>query len=231
MVVPAGSPFSRGWAKLIVTIDSIPPQSPGPSRETRAISIVFLASGFAALLYQIVWQRSLFAIYGINIEAVTVVVTAFMVGLGVGSLAGGAVSRDPGRPALALFGVVELAIGAFGVGSLRLFRWVGARTLDLPFAATALVTFLVVLVPTMLMGSTLPLLTAHLVRRTGNVGRSLGRLYSVNTLGSALAALAAILVLMRALGQHGVVLVAASLNVVVGASALLLASAGRRRAP
>jgi spermidine synthase len=191
-------------------------------RETRALSIVFLVSGFSALLYQIVWQRSLFAIYGINIEAVTVVVTGFMVGLGVGSLVGGAVSKDPRRPALALFGGVELAIGAFGVASLRLFRWVGERTLELPFASTALVTFLVVLVPTLLMGSTLPLLTAHLVRRTGNVGRSLGRLYSVNTLGSALASLAAVLVLMRALGQQGVTLVAAALNFAVGASALAL---------
>ena len=211
-------------------IDSTRPQSSGAGRETRALSIVFLASGFSALLYQIVWQRSLFAIYGINIEAVTVVVTAFMVGLGVGSLAGGALSKDPSRPALALFGAVELAIGLFGVGSLRLFRWAGARTLDLSFGATALVTFLVVLVPTLLMGSTLPLLTAHLVRRTGNVGRSLGRLYCVNTLGSALASLAAVLVLMRALGQHGVVMVAATLNFIVGAAALALSFAGRGRA-
>ena len=213
---------------VTITAPSLPQRA---SRETRALSIVFLASGFSALLYQIVWQRSLFAIYGINIEAVTVVVTAFMVGLGVGSLVGGAVSRDPRRPALALFGGVELAIGAFGVGSLRLFRWVGARTLDLSFGSTAVVTFLVVLMPTLLMGSTLPLLTAHLVRRTGNVGRSLGRLYSVNTLRSALASLAAVLLLMRALGQHGVVVVAAALNFTVGGSALVLARPGRRRAP
>jgi predicted membrane-bound spermidine synthase len=175
-----------------------------------------------------VWQRSLFAIYGINVEAVTVVVTAFMVGLGVGSLAGGAVSRDPRRPALALFGAVELAIGVFGIFSLPLFRWIGARTLQLSFGATALVTFLVVLVPTSLMGSTLPLLTAHLVRRSGNVGRSLGRLYCVNTLGSAIASLAAVLLLMRALGQHGVVMVAAALNLTAGVSALALHLSGRR---
>jgi predicted membrane-bound spermidine synthase len=192
---------------------------------------VFLVSGFAALLYQIVWQRSLFAIYGINVEAVTVVVTAFMVGLGVGSLVGGAVSRDPRRPALALFGLVELAIGAFGLVSLPLLGWVGARTLQLSFAATALVTFLVVLVPTLLMGSTLPLLTAHLVRRSHNVGRSLGRLYCVNTLGSSLAALAAVMFLMGALGQRGVVTLAAALNLLVGAGALALHVAGRGRTP
>jgi predicted membrane-bound spermidine synthase len=192
---------------------------------------VFLVSGFAALLYQIVWQRSLFAIYGINVEAVTVVVTAFMVGLGVGSLVGGAVSRDPRRPALALFGLVELAIGAFGLVSLPLLGWVGARTLQLSFAATALVTFLVVLVPTLLMGSTLPLLTAHLVRRSHNVGRSLGRLYCVNTLGSSLAALAAVMFLMGALGQRGVVTLAAALNLLVRAGALALHVTGRGRTP
>jgi predicted membrane-bound spermidine synthase len=186
------------------------------------LSVVFLLSGFAALLYQIVWQRSLFAIYGINVEAVTVVVTAFMVGLGVGSLVGGAVSKDPRRPALALFGLVEIAIGVFGLCSLPLLRWVGARTLQLSFGATALVTFLVVLLPTLLMGSTLPLLTAHLVRRSRNVGRSLGGLYCVNTLGSSLAALAAVIFLMGALGQRGVVTLAAALNLLVGAGALAL---------
>jgi predicted membrane-bound spermidine synthase len=192
--------------------------------------VVFLLSGFAALLYQIVWQRSLFAIYGINVEAVTVVVTAFMVGLGVGSLAGGAISKDPRRPALALFGAVEIAIGVFGLISLPLFRWVGARTLNLSFVATALVTFLVVLIPTLLMGSTLPLLTAHQVRRSGNVGRSLALLYCVNTLGSALASLGAVLFLMGALGQQGVVTLAAALNLLVGTGALALHFTSRGRA-
>ena len=58
------------------------------------ICAVFLLSGFAALLYQIVWQRALYAIYGINIESVTMIVTAFMLGLGIGSLVGGIVSKD-----------------------------------------------------------------------------------------------------------------------------------------
>src|SRR6185503_11280425 len=106
------------------------------------LMLVFLASGFAALLYQVVWQRSLYAIYGINIESVTVVVTAFMLGLGLGSLAGGAVSRDPRRPALLLFSIVELGIAAFGLLSLPLFRAIGRLTLQMPPVGTALVTFL-----------------------------------------------------------------------------------------
>src|SRR5262249_59493759 len=62
--------------------------------------LLFFLSGFPALFYQIVWQRSLFAIYGVNIESVTVVVSAFMLGLGAGSLAGGRLSARPRLPRL-----------------------------------------------------------------------------------------------------------------------------------
>jgi hypothetical protein len=193
------------------------------------IFAVFLLSGFAALLYQIVWQRALFTIYGINIESVTIVVTAFMVGLGVGSHLGGVLSRDPGRSPLMVFGAFELSIGLYGLSSLPLFRWVGSFTLALPLAGTALVTFAVVLMPTLLMGATLPLLTSHLVRSTGSVGLSLGRLYCANTLGSALASLAAVTWLMGALGQQGVVSLAATLNLGVGTAALVIHVRARRR--
>lgn len=189
---------------------------------------VFLASGFAALLYQVVWQRSLFAIFGINIESVTVVVTAFMLGLGLGSLVGGIVSKDPKRPALLLFGLVELGIGAFGLVSLPLFHAVGGVTLDLPPIATALITFFLLLLPTMLMGGTLPLLVAHSVRQSGNVGKSVGQLYFVNTLGSAFASVMSVMVVMGPLGQSNTVRVAAAINLVVGTSAILLWSRERR---
>ncbi len=192
------------------------------------LMLVFLASGFAALLYQVVWQRSLFAIYGINIESVTVVVTAFMLGLGFGSFAGGAVSKNPNRPALLLFALVELSIGAFGLVSLPLFHWVGTFTLNLPPIATALVTFLLVLFPTMLMGGTLPLLVAYFVRKNGNVGKSVGQLYFVNTLGSAIASIASVMVMMGPLGELNTVRAAAAVNAIVGLGALSLHMRERR---
>ena len=199
-------------------------------RTTAWLMLVFLASGFAALLYQVVWQRSLFAIYGINIESVTVVVTAFMLGLGFGSLAGGAISKNPARPAHLLFGLVELGIGAFGLVSLPLFHHVGRLTLDLPPVATALVTLLLVLVPTMLMGGTLPLLVAHMVRTNGNVGKSVGQLYFVNTLGSAIASFASVMVIMGPLGEANTVHAAAAVNAVVGFGAVSLHLRDRRAA-
>src|SRR5205823_14665714 len=93
------------------------------------IYLVFFLSGFAALLYQLVWQRALYAIYGINVESVTMVVTAFMLGLGLGSVAGGAVSSHGERPVLLLFALVELGIGLFGAISLDVFHAVGEATL------------------------------------------------------------------------------------------------------
>jgi spermidine synthase len=189
---------------------------------------IFVLSGFSALLYQVVWQRSLFAIYGINVESVTVIVTAFMLGLGVGSLVGGEASKNPRRPALLLFSLVELGIGAFGFLSLPLFHWVGSLTLGLSPLQTFAITFFLVLFPTTLMGSTLPLLVAHSVRVSGNVGRSVGVLYFVNTLGSGLAALATVYVLFGALGQAKTVYLAAALNLTV--SALAFAQHRRRAA-
>jgi spermidine synthase len=183
------------------------------------VYFIFVLSGFSALLYQVVWQRSLFAIYGINVESVTVIVTAFMLGLGVGSLVGGEVSKQPARPALLLFSLVELGIGVFGLLSLPLFHAVGSFTLGLSPLPTFAITFVLVLVPTTLMGSTLPLLVAHGVRASGNVGRAVGVLYFVNTLGSGLAAIASVFVLLGALGQAKTVYLAAAINLAVSALA------------
>ncbi|MBN9167786.1 MAG: hypothetical protein BGO98_18865 [Myxococcales bacterium 68-20] len=190
------------------------------------IYAVFLLSGFAALLYQVVWQRALYTIYGINIESVTMVVTAFMLGLGVGSLAGGIVSKDAKRPVLLYFSLVELGIGLFGLVSLSVFHAVGNVTLGMSAVPTFIVTFLLVLVPTMLMGSTLPLLVAHLVRENKNVGKSVGTLYFVNTLGSAFASAASVLFILGKAGQSGSIRIAALLNITVS----LLAYVAHRRA-
>lgn len=192
------------------------------------IYVVFLLSGFAALLYQVVWQRALYAIYGINVESVTMVVTAFMLGLGLGSLAGGIVSKDPKRPVLLMFSLVELGIGVFGMFSLSVFHAVGDATLGMSAFMTFVVTFLLVLIPTLLMGSTLPLLVAHLVRSSGNVGKSVGTLYFVNTLGSAFASIAAVLYIMGHAGQRGSVRVAAVLNVTVSLLAYIAHRRGAR---
>src|SRR5262249_5784198 len=148
---------------------------------------LFFFSGFPALTYQIVWERALFAMYGVNVESVAVVVTGFMLGLGLGSIIGGWVSCSSWISPLACFGVAELGTAAFGIFSLTLFHQVAHYTAGASLLSTALLSFALLLLPTMLMGSTLPLLVAHLVRGTRSVGKSIGLLYFVNTLGSAVA--------------------------------------------
>jgi len=184
------------------------------------LCVLFFCSGFPALIYQIIWQRSLFAIYGINIESVTIVVSAFMLGLGVGSFLGGFLSKSPRVPLLATFGGIELSIALFGVFSLRLFHAVGMYTAGAHQVITGLLTFALVLLPTVLMGSTLPILVAHLVRISGNVGSSVGALYFANTLGSAVACLMSAKFIMRHFGESGSVYVAACINALIGMLAL-----------
>src|SRR4051812_15370310 len=195
------------------------PLAESPRANLTVICAIYFCSGIPALIYQLVWQRSLFTIYGINVESVTVVVTAFMLGLGLGSFAGGRLSRLR-LPPLGGVGAIENCIGVFGIFSLGLFHAVGQVTLQMSAQLTALFTFLLVLVPTLLMGATMPLLTAHLVKHSGNVGRSVGLLYFVNTLGSAFACFIVAAFLMRLMGQQGAVALACGVNVLVGVGAL-----------
>ena len=154
------------------------------STRTRILCVLFFFSGFPALIYQLTWQRALFRIFGVNSESVTIVVTAFMLGLGLGSLAGGWISKRQHIHLLPLLAAIELATAAFGLVSLGAFEHVGALTADWPLAAMAAVNLLLVLVPTLLMGATLPILVAHLVRYSGEVGGAVGLLYYVNTMGA-----------------------------------------------
>ena len=192
------------------------------------IHILFFCSGFPALIYQIVWQRALFAIYGLNIESVTIVVSAFMLGLGIGSLVGGALSRSARVPLVAMFAAAELGTAVFGFGSLRLFRWIAEFTAGSSPSMTGLAAFSLIVVPTLLMGATLPLLVEHLVRSSQNVGSSVGGLYFANTLGSGVACFVAADVLMRLLGQSGSVEFAASINALVAAGAVVYSFRSKR---
>ncbi len=148
------------------------------------IYLLFFVSGFPALLYQIVGERALFTVYGVNIESVTMIVTVFLLGLGLGSLAGGRLSTRRTLSLLRTFGGIELSIGAFGAVSLSIFHGAASYTAGYSTLVTGAVTFFLLLLPTLLMGSTLPLLTAYFVEQTKNVGESVGSLYCVNTLGS-----------------------------------------------
>jgi len=122
------------------------------SQWTRVLCVLFFFSGFPALIYQLTWQRALFRVFGVNIEAVTIVVTAFMLGLGLGSLLGGVLSKWQSIPLLPLLAAIELLTGAFGLVSLSIFDNVGALAAGLPLPLEAAAALGLVAVPTLLMG-------------------------------------------------------------------------------
>ncbi|HXZ13827.1 MAG TPA: hypothetical protein VEG64_15690 [Candidatus Sulfotelmatobacter sp.] len=198
--------------------------------ETILLSALFFCSGMPALVYQIVWQRVLFAIYGVNAESVAVVVSAFMLGLGLGSLAGGWLSARYPRHAIVIFGAAELGVALFGLSSLRIFHWAAEYTAGAGLGQTIVFSLLLLIFPTMLMGATLPLLVEHLVRYSGRVGYSVATLYFVNTFGSAVACYFCASYLLRAFGQSGSVTLAALVNTAVGATAFLYGRS-REKAP
>ncbi|MBI2189050.1 MAG: fused MFS/spermidine synthase [Acidobacteria bacterium] len=178
--------------------------------------VVFCASGFAALLYQVIWQRMLAIFSGADVYSATVIVAAFMGGLGVGHLAGGHVAdRVSRRSSLLLFGAAELAVGVFGLfsGSLYygvLYERLGA--LDLGREAIALILFASLLWPTFFMGASLPLLGRALTDRIDRAAAAVGALYGVNTLGAAAGAIVATWVLLPALGLGGSLQIGAAFN-------------------
>nr|CRH04230.1 putative spermidine synthase (Putrescine aminopropyltransferase) [Candidatus Magnetococcus massalia] len=182
------------------------------------IPLLFFISGIPALLYQIVWQRVLFSFYGTNIESVTAIVAAFILGLGLGGWLGGKLSLYSNNR-LQLFAGVELLIGLFGLISLPLFDAVGGLTAGLPIAQSGTIAFALILLPTLLMGATLPLLTAYLVDHQPNVGKQVGTLYFVNTLGSATACFLAAFYLMGNLGLNGSIIFAVGFNLLVASGA------------
>jgi spermidine synthase len=204
----------------LATASNAAQRSERHDQQTRILCVLFFFSGFPALIYQLTWQRALFLIFGVNIESVTIVVTAFMLGLGIGSLGGGWLSKRQGIALLPLLAVIEFLTGAFGLVSLSIFDKVGEYTIGLSLPATGAAALALVTVPTLLMGATLPLLVGHLARRSGNLGSAVGLLYYVNTLGAGAACLACAFLLFPFLGMSGSIYIAVAINGTVALGAL-----------
>ena len=177
---------------------------------------LFFFSGFSALIYQIVWQRMLFTFFGVNIESVTLIVIVFMFGLGVGALIGGFVSKIFKNHLPMIFFFVEIGIGFFGAFSGMLIDWIGVQTTNYSQLWIMLTVYAFLAFPTLCMGMTLPILVEYLERHIKNVGKSVGTLYSINTLGSAVACIITAEIFFVFFGQTISLWIAAFFNLLVG---------------
>lgn len=191
----------------------------GPSDAPQSktiLAFLFFLSGIAALVYQVAWQRLLFTLFGVNIESVTLIVSVFMFGLGVGAMAGGWLSQRYADHLPHIFLWIEIGIAVFGFVSVALIHWVGAVATGYGPVVTAIVVYILLSFPTLCMGATLPILVAYLHQRDGRLGNAVGLLYTFNTAGSALACFLTVAVLFRYLGLSGSVWFAAICNLLTG---------------
>jgi spermidine synthase len=196
------------------------------------VPVLFLASGAAGLIYQVVWTQDLVLIFGDTTLAIVTTVSAFLAGLGIGSLVGAALGARL-RRALAVYGLVEMAVGCLAL--LMPFAFDGIATafrsayLSLPSGEVGLIRFglaFVALAPvTMLMGMSLPLLTRHLVREDPQIGGRIARLYGLNTLGAVVGSALSGYVLIELIGLRDTTFVAVALNLCAGGGAVLMSRA------
>ena len=187
----------------------------------------FFVSGVSALVYQVCWQRSLYGVIGVDMDSITIVVSAFMLGIGLGGLLGGWLSDRHPSQRLMIFAASELAIAMYGAATTMLLPWMGNAMAGAAWAsaeARALMCFAFLVVPTTLMGMTLPVLTMAFNEARTNIGVSVGTLYFVNTMGAALGAISVPTVLLRQFTLSQSILVAVAANVVVATSAVLAAT-------
>jgi spermidine synthase len=196
-----------------------------------SLVLIFCFSGAAALAYQVLWTRQLTLILGASAIAVSTVLGTFMAGLGLGAhLAGRWADRT--RHPLLLYGLAELGIGLFALLTPVLFSASGSLYLALyrffqgiPFltvASRALAAGLILIIPTTLMGATLPLVARFYIRRLDRLGHGLGLLYGINTLGGVLGAAAVGYFLIFFSGIRFSLHIAALVNVLVALVAIII---------
>jgi spermidine synthase len=192
--------------------------------------VLFFFSGTTALVYELVWVRQLIFVFGGTTYAITTVLVAFMAGLGLGSYLAGRNAHRFEHPAR-MFGLLEIGIGVyallvpvlFGVADPA-YRALYPHLVDIPIVlhlCRFVLSGLVVLLPATMMGATLPLLVRHVTMQGGTVGRSVGFLYGVNTIGAVLGVILAGFILLPTLGLSNTTWLAAGVDGLVGVITLL----------
>jgi spermidine synthase len=206
---------------------NVPPPAP---RWLRSLLVsLFFLSGACGLIYQVLWLRLLGLVFGVTVYAASTVWASFMGGLALGSFAGGRLGDRVRRP-LVWFGIAEALVGLSVLMTPAALATL--QTLYLPLQASLrdsavlltlarlAISFAVLVVPTMMMGASLPLIVKGVMTSGAAVGGRAGALYAANTAGAILGTLVAGLVFIPALGIDRTFSIAAGANLFVGIVAI-----------
>ena len=206
----------------------------------RIVLLIFLLSGFAGLVYEVVWSRQLVLVFGNTTQAISAILTGFFAGMAIGSVVGGRLADRVRRP-LRMYAILEVLVVIAVLLTPATFRGLhevyrGAfGSLEENPALLALVRFglaILALGPaTILMGATLPTLSRYLVRDHTRLGEEFGGLYTANTFGAIFGALISGIFLIELIGLSATLLVGAACSGTAGLAALLLSMRSQKPKP
>lgn len=190
------------------------------------ILILFFFSGASALVYEVVWMKMLTIVFGATALAISTTLASFMAGLALGNYWFGRLVDRSHRPLL-IYALLEFGIGIFAFIMPAIFSLLDSiyifvyQDITQNYIWLSLIRFVlsfaVLLIPTTLMGGTLPVITRFLFRRSGHLGERISQLYSVNTLGAVVGTFAAGFFLIAALGIHEAAYLAGAINLLIAA--------------
>jgi spermidine synthase len=184
------------------------------NKRAKLIFFIFFLSGMSGLIYEVVWLRILIRVLGCTVYATSTILGAFMAGLALGSYILGKYV-DQSTRLLRLYSFLELgiALSAFVMPFvfewlIPVYRWVYDFTNESTFTIVrACLIFLCLIIPTTLMGGTLPVLSRFLASDKSQFGNRMGFLYGINTLGALVGVLGSGFVFIGILGEFNTVLI------------------------
>lgn len=175
---------------------------------------IFFFSGTASLMYQVVWQRLLTLHYGVGSVSTTIIVSVYMLGLGIGAYAGGMLAERV-KNKIALYCAIELLLGFFGFISPHFLNLLGNHTAGSSHIVSLCWIFVFLCFPTTLMGMTLPLIIKIFNAMFGNFLHSVSLMYFINTLGAAAGSLITSYVIISFFGLDTGIMCAVAINIVL----------------
>jgi spermidine synthase len=186
--------------------------------------IIFGISGMTALIYEITWIRPLSLVFGTTLYSVTTIVASFILGLGLGSWIMGKYT-DRMKNTLQYFAITQVFIGIYGIFLLLVFPHLPdfysnlyhvTPNYELFLTLQVMFSILLLIIPTTLMGSTLPLLFKAYTKNIGKIGESVGKLDGSNSFGAMIGVLCAGFIMIPVLGIHLTVIITAIINFTIG---------------
>ncbi len=191
----------------------------------------FALSGFAALAYEVLWTRLLSLVLGSSIYAFTIILTAFLAGISIGSLIYTRLFENKGNPLL-LFSILESVIGLYALSSIFFYRYLPfmfhylynyfSETFWIFLVFQFMLSLLIMIVPTLAMGAVFPIVSKIYTKDSARVGSSIGSLYFANTLGSIGGSFIAGFLMIPVIGIQRSIIAVSFLNIAIAIALLML---------